>query len=351
MRVGIIGCGHMSNAHIPEVRRLTGIEIIGVCDSDEGKAREIAHRFAIRHVYRDTSTLLEEMRPEVVHILTPPQTHKELAIRAMEAGCHVLVEKPMALNLKEADEMIAASKRSGVTLGVCHNRLFDPAVMEAKELVARGAVGRVIFVQMFLRTFRDGQRDRYQASPWLHDLRGGLFHEVAPHLVYLQREFLKTLRVVSAIAKKTESNLPTPFDELHVLFEGESGLGSLIISVSVNPYLYFLNIYGTEMTIHVDLTSNTLVKFRRSGVGKISKVLVNIDHSLQLLSKTVGNTVQILSGRRKLGHGQLIEKFYESLRKRTEPPVTGKDGQAVVGVLDQIWAELDRTFLTQQDGG
>ena len=346
MRVGIIGCGTVSEWHIHHISRNTGVEIVGVCDTDKERAQEISHRFGIRHIYRDAGDMLKERHPDVVHILTPPDTHKELSIQAMEAGCHVLVEKPMALNVKEADEMIAASRHHRVTLGICHNHLFDPAVLEAKELVARGAIGRVIAVETFWMPYLAG--NRYRTTQWIYELPGGIFHEVAPHPVYLLMEFLKTSRVVSALSKKTGSDLPTPSDELRVLLDGESGQGSLSISLCANPYLVFLDIYGTDMSIRVDITNNTLVKFKRSGLGKISKALVNIDHSLQLLSKTITNTIGNLQGRRPLGHATLIEKFYESLRKGTDPPVTGEDGRAAVAVLDQIWAKLGLTHARRE---
>lgn len=343
MRVGIIGCGSVAERHIIPIRRLTGVEIVGACDTDQERAREIAQRYGIQHIYRDAVDMLKERHPDVVHILTPPQTHKELSIQAMEAGCHVFVEKPMALSVKEADEMLAASRRHRATLGICHNHLFYPAVMELKELVARGALGRVIAVEILWMPYRAGKPDRYRTKQWLYELPGGLFHELAPHPVYLQMEFLQTLRVVSAFSSKTGSDLPTPSDELRVLFDGGSAQGSLTISVCANPYRIFMIIYGTEMTIHVNLINNTLVKFIRAGLGRVSKALVNIDHSLQLLSKTITNTIGTLQGRRTLGHDILIERFYESLRKGTEPPVTGEDGRAVVAVLDQIWAELGKT--------
>jgi predicted dehydrogenase len=290
--------------------------------------------------------MLREGRPDVVHILTPPQSHKELSIQAMEAGCHVLVEKPMAASVSEADEMIAASRRHGVTLGVCHNFLFNPAVMEAQELAATGVLGTIIGTEVFWKVYRYGDPDRYRTTQWLYELPGGICHEAAPHPVYLQMEFLKTLQVVSVLSKKTGGDLPTPSDELRVLFNGESGLGSLSISSSAEPYLVYLNIFGSVMSLQVNLVNNTLIKFRRDGLGRVSKALVNIDHSLQLLSKTVIKTVQTLLGRLKLGgvgHGVLIEKFYESIRRGTDPPVTGEDGRAVVAVLDQIWAKLDKT--------
>ena len=336
MRVGILGCGDISKRHILGIRKITGVEIVGACDADEQRAREVAHRYGIRHVYREAQTMLKESHPDVVHVLTPPRTHKEVSIQAMEAGCQILVEKPMALNVKEADEMIAAARRHRVTLGVCHNHLFDPAVMEAKKLVAAGAIGRVIAVETFWRMVLRDKGDR----PWLYDLPGGLFHEAAPHPVYLQMEFLRSLRMVSAFSKNTGSDLPIPSDELRVLFDGESGLGYLSISIHINPLIRFLKIYGTDMTLHVDYNNNTLVKLRTSGLEKVSKALVNLDHSQQLLSRTAVNTVQVLSGRRRTGHQIMIEKFYESLRRGTEPPVSGEDGRAVVAILDHIWAAL-----------
>ncbi len=343
MRVGVIGCGRISGMHIAPIRRQTGVEIVGVVDTDEERAREIAHRFGIRYVFRDAAAMLRERRPDVVHILTPPQSHKELSIQAMEAGCNVLVEKPMAVSVSEADEMIAASRRHGVTLGVCHNFLFNPAVMEAQELAATGVLGTIIGTEVFWKIDRYGIPDWYRVTQWPYELPGGIYHEEAPHSVYLQMEFLNTLHVVSAQAKKTGGDLPTPSDELRVLFNGESGLGSLSISSSASPYLMYLNIFGSEMSLQVNFITNTLTKFRRDGLGMVSKALVNIDHSLQLMSKTVINSILVLLGRMTFGHGVLIEKFYESLRNGTDPPVTGEDGRAVVAVLDQIWAKLDKT--------
>ncbi|MBI4526605.1 MAG: Gfo/Idh/MocA family oxidoreductase [Deltaproteobacteria bacterium] len=343
MRVGIIGCGTVSEIHISHLRRIDGIEIAGVCDPDRDRAQRVADRFQIRHVYQSASNMLADRRPKVVHILTPPRSHKALSVQAMEAGCHVLVEKPMAVSVEEADAMIAASRSSKVTLGVCHNNLFEPAVMEAAELVASGAIGNVITVETFWRLWRAGSPDRFHTTEWIYELPGGIFHEVAPHSVYLHRQFLNTLQVVSAFSKKTGSDLPSPSDELRVLFEGESGLGSLSVSISAKPYLRFLKIYGTEMTIHVDLNNNTSVNLRRDGIEKFSKALVNVDQIVQLFSKTIGNTVKTLLGRRRVGHEVLIGKFYKSLFEGTKPPVTGEDGREVVGLLERIWSELDRT--------
>lgn len=85
MRVGIIGCGRVAQTHIPHILRLEGVEIVGVCDTVEERAREIAHQFGIRQVYQDVPSILMESHPDVVHVLTPPQSHKDISVQAMEA--------------------------------------------------------------------------------------------------------------------------------------------------------------------------------------------------------------------------------------------------------------------------
>lgn len=345
MRVGIIGCGRVAQAHVPHLLRLEGVEIVGVCDTDEERARKIAHRFGVRHAYRDVSSILRESRPDVVHILTPPQSHKNISIQAMEAGCHVLVEKPMALNAEEADEMIAASRRHGVTLCVCHNQLYDPVVTRARDLVAQGTVGKVVAVEVFWGTLHSRLIREYRNAQWLYDLPGGIFHEIGPHIVYLQMQFLKNMEVVSAIAKSMGNILPVD-DELRVLFDGESSLGSLSFSVNTKPFLKYLSIYGTDTTIQINLTNSTLVTFTNNP----RRGSRNIEHGLQLLSQTVTQSIRNRQGQRVPPHRVLIEKFYESLIEGTAPPVSAEDGRAVVAVLDQIWAELDRTASAPRDG-
>ena len=130
MTVGVVGCGHIARKHFAALRRLGDVRIIGVCDRDRG-ARDASARAAGAGAYGDLGAMLEGRRPDVVHILTPPQSHCELGLAAMRAGCHVLVEKPLAMTSGEADEMMRLARAAGVQLGVCHNFLFEPGVMRA----------------------------------------------------------------------------------------------------------------------------------------------------------------------------------------------------------------------------
>src|SRR5690349_13933191 len=116
MRVAIVGCGQFSRMHVCAVQEVKGLEIVAVCDQDQWRAKEVAGLTRGAQAYGDLTALLQQEHPDVVHVLTPPRTHASLAIQAMQAGCHVLVEKPMALSTGEADGMIAAARENGVKL-------------------------------------------------------------------------------------------------------------------------------------------------------------------------------------------------------------------------------------------
>ena len=125
LRVGLVGCGGVAQwAHIPALKKVKNAELVAVCDRNEELASIVAKNFRIHRYYADFPQMLEKEGLDMVEICTPPKTHASLSIKAIESGCHVLVEKPMAMTTKEADEMIRASKDSKVKLGVVHNKEF-----------------------------------------------------------------------------------------------------------------------------------------------------------------------------------------------------------------------------------
>jgi predicted dehydrogenase len=336
MKAGIVGCGHVSHKHIAALRKLRGIELAGVCDRDAALAQRVAAVAGTSRACGDLAQLLAATRLDVVHILTPPRSHRDLAIQAMQAGCHVLVEKPMALTAADADEMTEVARREGVSLCVCHNFLFEPCVMRARKLVASGVVGDVVSVDIYWRMMRE----RIRTSKWVRGLPGGVFQEVAPHPFYLQLEFLDAPRVYSVLAATVGGELEVSPDELRIQLEGATGLGSVAVSVHSDPHLAFMRIHGTRMALWVDFTTNTLVKLKKKGVGRISKLRMNLGHGVQLWTQTVFNALKVLTGRMEFGHATLIRDFYDSLRAGEAPPVSAQQGRDVVALLDQTWSAL-----------
>lgn len=344
MKVGIVGCGQVAPMHIRALQRSGKADIIGLCDVDEVRARALADRFGIPNVYDDLGMLLREKCPDVIHITTPPDTHAALAIQALEAGSHVLVEKPMALSVSEADDMIAAAQESGAKLCVNHNYLFRPSVKKARSLVDAGDIGQVIYVEAYYSVEEGhhyGGGEKY--SHWAWRLPGGVFTNFLPHLIYLQTAFLGRLDSVAGIAAVGEDGAPDePAQDISVLLQGVNGLGVNTLSMRIQPYAKFVNVYGTRGIVHADLANELCTVHReRGGSRRLSKVLFPLEESSQLAFETASNTVKVLT--KKLlsypGLYVLIADFYASIQQDRQPPVPGEEGRQVVNVLEMIRAK------------
>ena len=97
LKVAIVGCGKIADAHASQIERIKGCEIVGVCDREPLMARQLYERFPVKRYFSDLGELLGEAKPDVVHITTPPKSHFDLAKLCLEWGCHVYVEKPFTL--------------------------------------------------------------------------------------------------------------------------------------------------------------------------------------------------------------------------------------------------------------
>ncbi|MDH7556950.1 MAG: Gfo/Idh/MocA family oxidoreductase [Candidatus Methanosuratincola sp.] len=132
--VGLVGCGRNSDNHLRAYALTPGIQLVAVCDLEEMKAKEKAWKFGAERVYTSYEAMLD-LDLDLVDIVTPTPTHSDLAVRALESGYNVLVEKPMALTSRECLDMIAAARRSGKTLCVCHNKRFYDAIVKTKSAI------------------------------------------------------------------------------------------------------------------------------------------------------------------------------------------------------------------------
>ncbi len=341
MRVGIVGCGHISNQHLRQLNSMKDIELVGVCDLNMQRAEFVAKHFKIANAYQHLSMFLRDCTPQVVHILTPPQFHKELALEAINAGCHVLIEKPMAMDAEEAQVMVSASQSRGTCLGVCHNFLFVPAFVKARKLIESGKIGRILSAELFWKVTSFGAGDRSRIPQWIKDLPGGIFQEIAPHPVYLLRAILGELEVITAVAKKMNQNIPYDADELKVLFDSETGPGVMSISVGTQPVQKFIRVYGTELTLHIDLATSTLLKLRSYGSRDPARALLNVDQSLQMMTKTAINAFLHAIGSLPRGHESLIAYFYKNLSKGDHSEFNGREGLKTVHTLDILWVKLE----------
>ena len=147
MNVGILGCGLIADFHLPHILKQPEVGSVSVADLNRDRAEATAKKYGLENVYPDLSSMLGDQKIDVIHVLTPPATHARLAIQAVEAGCHVFVEKPMALSAAEAEAMVAAAQRNSVKLAVDHNFLLSPIMRQIGSMVKNGQLGRLTHVE------------------------------------------------------------------------------------------------------------------------------------------------------------------------------------------------------------
>jgi len=143
MNVAVIGCGSWGRNHIRVYNDLGNASIIAIADMNTATAKELGERYSVDW-YTEPEKIFERDDVEAVSICTPTVTHADLAMQAIEAGKHVLVEKPMTNTTDEAKELINAAKKRGVHLAVGFVERFNPAVSEAMNIISKGEVGEVI---------------------------------------------------------------------------------------------------------------------------------------------------------------------------------------------------------------
>src|SRR5206468_391891 len=143
-RVGLVGAGYISEYHVAALRRLPQVEIVGVCDLNAARAAALAERFGLT-AYPSLAAL-GEAGANVVHVLTPPHTHAQVTLEALELGCHVLVEKPLAEEVEDCRRIARSAKEKGLRVCVNHSLLFDPQVRRALDVVRSGKLGKVVSV-------------------------------------------------------------------------------------------------------------------------------------------------------------------------------------------------------------
>lgn len=146
LKVGVIGCGFWGKNHARIYNDLDTAELVAVSDLNEQSACSLGERYGADH-YGDVGALLKRNDVEMVSICTPTVTHADIALAAMEAGKHVLVEKPMTSTVAEAESLIAAAEKAGVKLTVGFVERFNPGVIEALRLVREGKIGDIILAR------------------------------------------------------------------------------------------------------------------------------------------------------------------------------------------------------------
>jgi len=342
LNVSIVGCGAVAiDRHISAFKKIREVNIVTLVDHDLARVKKVASFSSVSRVYHSLSEMLQEEKLDLVDICTPPQTHAQLIMQAMDKGCHVLVEKPMAMTTKECKEILHSQKGSGVKLGVIHNWLFQPPLLKVRSIVDKGSLGDII-----------GARIEVLSPPWdimaanekhwVHKLPGGRFGEMLIHPIYLLQHFLGgALKVENVSTCKLGNYNWMPYDELHVTLRSVKGLGSIYASFNSPRENVTMSIYGRETVLRVELITGTILVLGRSHYGfpNYDKSAIGIDvlrQASHLLTSATKNASKAIFGKYPTGHETYIRLFVNSLINEKEPPVTTQDAYEAVRVLEEV---------------
>ena len=341
-KVAVIGTGFISTEkHLPAWLTLRrNAEVVALCDVDKDRSEQVARKFNVPSVYDDVQAMLENEGPDFVDICTPPRTHADIAVTALQAGAHVLIEKPMAVSIEECDRIIEAAHESDKEVCIVHSELFYPCFIQARERVARGDIGDF----KGMRIFRATPVDYMTSIPdhWANRLPGGVIGETGPHVVYLTLAFINPVQKLWVDGRKLTSEYPwSPFDDYRLELMGEHTTSSAVLTYTNKHWAARVDIWGSDGMFKVDLQSKTLIHYERTSLSPKWIGFSAISEARQIAASTLSTAARVLSGRFRNTHNILIREFFERTVKGLPSPVTAQEGREAVRVMNLIADRLD----------
>ncbi len=315
---GIIGCGDVTELKSgPAFNKVANSALVAVMRRDAAKARDYAHRHQVPAWYDDAAKLIHDPNVDAVYIATPPSSHAAYCIDVINAGKPVYVEKPMALNYREAKNMAGLASEKNVKLVVAHYRREQPIFKKIKQLIDENYIGDISLVHLeFYRPALTKEELTVEKTTWRVDPEiagGGLFHDLAPHQLDLMYYFFGPVQKAAGIAVN-QSGLYAADDTVtgNILFK--NGI--------VFHGAWSFNAPAAFNKDHCEITGSK---------GKISFSVFN--HTA--FSVTMNNVTTVFNFDPLLHVQQpMIEKTVQYFLGNTENPCSGADGAEVMRLID-----------------
>ncbi len=250
IKIGIIGAGKIAERlHLPSYKETKKAEVIAICDIIKKKAERLAKMFNIPKVYTDYKKMIKEADIDAVSVCTPNYLHCPITVFAAQKKKHVLVEKPMALSIREMKKMINVCKKNKVILMVEQTQRFDPAHEVFRDLVQSGVLGKIVAVRGKLG--HSGPEFWSDDSPWFFNRKksgGGVTMDVGIHILDLIRFVTeKDVDTVAATMNNLVKKKIKLEDNVEAVLKFKDGtMGVFETSWSTSPYEVTVQVYGEK---------------------------------------------------------------------------------------------------------
>lgn len=345
MRTGLIGAGYIATRHASAVQADPKATLVAVCDVSPVVAREFGDALGVAH-FTSVEDLIASGTCDIVHILTPPHTHAPLAIQCLKAGLNVLLEKPMALSVEEADAILAAEAASGKRLALCHNFLGLPSYTRLKQLIADGQVGRIDMVEVNWRfplpVLRSGPY-----GLWMLQAPRNLLFEIGPHLFAFATDLAGELTDMQLSLGKPIT-LPGSLGERHQSWRVLAKAGAIDVAINISLVEGVddrsVTVRGTGAIARVDFAQDTLnVRQENAAELVISPLMQQMGQAAQHFGNGMRNAArQLVSLNRKnpydLSFANTIGQIYADMAGggRIDPRFSGASARKVIAGLAAV---------------
>ena len=358
---GVIGCGSISElCHFQSIKD-AGMELVSVCDINEEFAKRSAKKWGAKRWYTDYRKMFENKDLDVVIIASPNNAHCEQTILAANSGCHVYVEKPMAITNKQAWDMVAACKKNKVKLSVGTNQRFWLQHEYAKKLIEDGVIGEVKFGRSCLHETWHLYQDNVAYSNWRlnpEEAGSATLFDQGSHRIDLIRWLIGSdpIRVFGIAKRVATPEKISPLDDLAVLtMEFKNGAIGIVTSDKFSPVVSNITeVYGTEGMMFCSseainpfqttpLAVYTAKDYSWENYPEIMKDYRYPDNFWvsDLMDKTLKKKWISIVPPRKWSFGRMMKKFLESIIEDKEPPVSGEDGAIVMDVICGVFKSME----------
>jgi len=315
---GIIGCGDVTEVKSgPAFQKVENSELVAVMRRNGEKAADYARRHNVPKWYDDAEKLINDPDINAIYVATPPDTHAEYAIRSMQAGKPVYVEKPMAMSALECQQMIDVSKQTGMPLYVAYYRRAQPYFVKIKQLIELPAIGEIKMINLILHHAAE-QEELDNKPSWRVDPAisgGGHFHDLASHQIDFLEYAFGPIKEARGIALN-QAGLYTADDAVTAAFQFESGVvgtGSWCFTVPEKQESDVTEIIGSKGRISFSFFSNNVI---------------HVETETMVENFEIGKPEHV--------HQPLVELVVKALRGEGDCPSTGETGMRASMWMDKI---------------
>jgi myo-inositol 2-dehydrogenase / D-chiro-inositol 1-dehydrogenase len=325
VRIGIIGSAFVSNLHAEALEECAEAEIVAVCSPNKSHAEAFAARWKIANVSTDYRRLLDREDLDAVVIGIPNDLHRQVVIAAADAGKHVILEKPMAHTLDDADAMLKACRKRKVMLGYAETICFSPKYGRAKKLVEEGAIGKLYMV-------KQGEKHSGPHSDWFYDVErsgGGAIMDMGCHGIEWARWMYGKPKIKSVTAhcqRVLHTKRTCAEDNSVIILEFEGG-GIAVIEDSWAKHGGMddrVELYGIEGVVLCNLLrGSSMETYSTNGYG----------YAVEKAGETRGWTFTVFEETHIYGFPHEMRHFLNAIRTGQPPSESGEDGRTTLEII------------------